>query len=96
LKLFQEWEGGKIKESSGGGESSVIHLIHCKNFYQCYNIPQFSTTVKKNIVLNIVKKNSTLTILVRFKQHFKASLLFPRSFHLLYTEMVKPELAVVK
>jgi hypothetical protein len=34
---------GRIKESSAG---SMICLIHCKNLYECYNVPRASTTVK--------------------------------------------------
>jgi hypothetical protein len=39
-------EGGII-ESDGGGEFSMIHLMHCKNFSKCHNVPSPSTTIKK-------------------------------------------------
>jgi hypothetical protein len=35
-----------IKESSGGVNSSVIYLKHCKNFYKCHNVPPLSTIQK--------------------------------------------------
>jgi hypothetical protein len=31
--------GGEIKESSGGVNSSMVYLIHCKNLCKCYNVP---------------------------------------------------------
>jgi hypothetical protein len=30
---------GEIKESSGEVNSSMIYLIHCKNFYKSHNVP---------------------------------------------------------
>jgi hypothetical protein len=30
-----------------GVNSSMIYLIHCKNFYNCYNVPPLSTIIKK-------------------------------------------------
>jgi hypothetical protein len=37
---------GKIKESGGGGvNSSMIYLIHGKNFYKCHNVPLPSTII---------------------------------------------------
>jgi hypothetical protein len=34
-----------IKEYDGGDNSSMIYLIHCKNFHKCHNVP--STKIKK-------------------------------------------------
>jgi hypothetical protein len=31
--------GGRRGYSSGGGISSMIYLIHCKNLCKCYNYP---------------------------------------------------------
>jgi hypothetical protein len=45
LKLFQE-SGGEMKDSSGGGESSIIYLIHYKNLCKCHNIPPHSTKIE--------------------------------------------------
>jgi hypothetical protein len=39
--------GGGMKESSGGGDSSMIYLIHCKNFCKYSNVPPPSTTIIK-------------------------------------------------
>jgi hypothetical protein len=36
-----------IKESCRGMNSSMIYLVHCKNFCKCYNVPLPSTTIKK-------------------------------------------------
>jgi hypothetical protein len=36
--------GGGIKESSGGVNSNVIYLVHCKNFCKC----QCTTTQHNN------------------------------------------------
>jgi hypothetical protein len=30
------------------GNSSMIDLIHCKNFCKCYNVPPPNTTIKRN------------------------------------------------
>jgi hypothetical protein len=35
-----------VGERSGGGNSSIIYLIHCKSLCKCYNVPTPSTTVK--------------------------------------------------
>jgi hypothetical protein len=33
-------KGGKgIKENDGGLNSSMIHLVNCKNFYKLHNVP---------------------------------------------------------
>jgi hypothetical protein len=32
-----------------GVNSSMIYLIHCKNFCKCYNVLLPSTTIKKNV-----------------------------------------------
>jgi hypothetical protein len=45
-------ETGEVVE----GNSSMIHLIHCKNLCKCYNVP-VSSIIKK-----IRKKNGTITI----------------------------------
>jgi hypothetical protein len=37
--------GGQIQEDRVN--SSIIYLIHCKNFYKCHNVPPPSTTIKK-------------------------------------------------
>jgi hypothetical protein len=50
VKLFQEWgcvwgiKGDPVEEVS----SSMMYLIHCKNFYKCYSVPPPNTTIKKN------------------------------------------------
>jgi hypothetical protein len=36
LKLFQEWDGGVIKENDGGVNST---MIYSKNFGKCHNVP---------------------------------------------------------
>jgi hypothetical protein len=36
-----------LKESSGGVNSSVIYLIHCKNFCKCHNVLPPSTIKKE-------------------------------------------------
>jgi hypothetical protein len=48
LKLFQEWGRGGKKENDGGENSSMIHLIYCKNVCKCYNVSP-SKTVQKSI-----------------------------------------------
>jgi hypothetical protein len=37
---------GGMKESSGQGDSSMIYLIHCKNFHKSHNVHQPSTTIQ--------------------------------------------------
>jgi hypothetical protein len=37
----------EIKENDGGVNSSVIYLIHCKNYCGYHNVPLTSTTIKK-------------------------------------------------
>jgi hypothetical protein len=32
--------GGGDKEEHGGMNSSMMYLIHCKNFCKCHNAPQ--------------------------------------------------------
>jgi hypothetical protein len=36
-----------MKVNIGGGDSSVIYLIYCKNFCKCYKVPSPNTTIKK-------------------------------------------------
>jgi hypothetical protein len=43
--------GGKIKRMVEGVNSSMIYLIHCKNFCKCHNVPQPSTTIKEKMAL---------------------------------------------
>jgi hypothetical protein len=38
--------GGGGKESGRGMNSSIIYLIHCKNFCKCHNVSPLSTTIK--------------------------------------------------
>jgi hypothetical protein len=38
--------GGRIKDNSGGVNSSMIYLIYCKNFCKCHNVPPSSTAIK--------------------------------------------------
>jgi hypothetical protein len=38
---------GGIKECSGGVNSSMIYLMHCKNLCKCHNVPPLSTTIKR-------------------------------------------------
>jgi hypothetical protein len=38
--------GGRIKENGGGVNSSMIYLIHYKNFCKCHNLSSPSTTIK--------------------------------------------------
>jgi hypothetical protein len=40
-------DGGGMKESSGGVNSSMIYLIHCKNLCKCYNVPPPCAKIKK-------------------------------------------------
>jgi hypothetical protein len=45
--------GGGIKENGGEGEfknddeSSMIHLIYCKNLCKCHNVPLARKTIKR-------------------------------------------------
>jgi hypothetical protein len=39
LKLFQEWEEGRIKGNDGGVNSA---MIYCKNFCKCHSVPQYN------------------------------------------------------
>jgi hypothetical protein len=39
--------GGKKGNGGGGVNSSIIYLVHCKNFYRCHSILSQSTTIKK-------------------------------------------------
>jgi hypothetical protein len=43
-----------MKESSGGSNSSMIDLIHCKNFCKYSSVPPPSTTIIKNKTVNKV------------------------------------------
>jgi hypothetical protein len=38
---------GGMKESSGGVNSSIIYLIHCKNLCKYYSVPSPSTIIIK-------------------------------------------------
>jgi hypothetical protein len=38
---------GWWKTAQEGVSSSMIYLIHCKNLWNCYNVPPPSTTIKK-------------------------------------------------
>jgi hypothetical protein len=37
---------GRIKESGGGVNLSMIYLIHCKNFYKYHNVSLSSRAIK--------------------------------------------------
>jgi hypothetical protein len=39
--------GREMKENGDRVNSSMIYLIHCKNFYKCHKVPPPSTTIKK-------------------------------------------------
>jgi hypothetical protein len=41
--------GGGMKESSGGVNSNMIYLIHCKNLCKCHNVLPSSTTIKEKM-----------------------------------------------
>jgi hypothetical protein len=45
-----------MKESSEGGNPSMIYLIHGRNLWTCYNVPPPSTamTKKKKVVLSFL------------------------------------------
>jgi hypothetical protein len=47
----------RIEENGSGGNSKMIHLMHCKNFCKCHNVPPPSTTIKrkKRIKLHVLK-----------------------------------------
>jgi hypothetical protein len=47
LKLFQEWEEGRIKGNGEGVNSSMIYGYIVRNFINCHNVPPPSTTIKK-------------------------------------------------
>jgi hypothetical protein len=51
VETIPEIGGGRIKESSGGVNSNIIYLVHCKNLW-----PPPSTTIKGKKV-NELKKN---------------------------------------
>jgi hypothetical protein len=38
--------GVGIKENGGKMNSSIIHLIYCKNLHKCHNVPPPSTIKK--------------------------------------------------
>jgi hypothetical protein len=38
--------GREIKENDGWVNSSIVYLIHYKNFYKCHNVPPPRTTIK--------------------------------------------------
>jgi hypothetical protein len=39
--------GREIRSSVEGVNSSMLYLIHCKNFYKCHNVPPPSTKIKE-------------------------------------------------
>jgi hypothetical protein len=39
--------GEGMEESNGGGNSNMIHLIHCKKLCKWHNVPTHSTIIKK-------------------------------------------------
>jgi hypothetical protein len=39
--------GGRLKENSGWGNSTMMYLIHCMNLCKWYNVPSHSTIIKK-------------------------------------------------
>jgi hypothetical protein len=47
--------GGGMKRTEEWVNSSMIYLIHCKNFYKCHNVFPHSTTIviKMDCCLNI-------------------------------------------
>jgi hypothetical protein len=47
VKTVSGIRGGRMRERSGRGKSSMIYLIHCKNLYKCYNVPIPCTTINK-------------------------------------------------
>jgi hypothetical protein len=53
---------GKKGERCRGLHSSMIHLIHCKNFCKCYHVPPPSTIKekkeRKKYFSNIIPLNS--------------------------------------
>jgi hypothetical protein len=60
--------GEGVKESKGGGDSSMMYLMHCKNRCKCHNVPSPGTTIKKkrkkkNKAFSL-KKNVSLLITV--------------------------------
>jgi hypothetical protein len=46
--------GGRWKRAEEGVNSSMIYLIHCKNFCKCHNVPSPSITIKKTMKLFFV------------------------------------------
>jgi hypothetical protein len=40
---------GRRKKNGGGVNSTVIHLIYCKNFCKCHNIPQAQSKKKVGV-----------------------------------------------
>jgi hypothetical protein len=47
VETIPEMEGGGIKEGSGGVNSSMIDLLHCKNLCKCHNVPHQAQQLKK-------------------------------------------------
>jgi hypothetical protein len=41
--------GEGIKDYGGGVSSSMMYLIHHKNFCKCHNAPPPSTTIRKSL-----------------------------------------------
>jgi hypothetical protein len=39
LETIPELGEEEIKENEGVVNSTMIHLIYCKNFYKCHNVP---------------------------------------------------------
>jgi hypothetical protein len=57
VKTVPGMEGWGTKENSGGGgNSSVIYFLHCKNLCKCHNVPPPSITIKR-------KENTLETVL---------------------------------
>jgi hypothetical protein len=42
----------EIRRMVEGVNSSMIHLIYCKNFCKCHKVPQPSTTIKRKLWLH--------------------------------------------
>jgi hypothetical protein len=51
MNLFKHFrnQAKGMGESSGGGEFSMIYLIHCRNLCKCYSVFPPSTRKKKEL-----------------------------------------------
>jgi hypothetical protein len=47
MRTVQRNRGREVKENGGGVNSSIMYLIHYKNFCKCHNVPPSSTTIKE-------------------------------------------------